>query len=132
MEKKGISRKKRKSSKKILVWDYYDHRDKLISNKKIIERCNKLVLPPAWKEVWIAIDPKASLQATGKDAKNRLQYRYHNDWTQARAAEKFDGMTRFARTLPTIRKKVDKDLKLEGMPKEKVVALIVKLIDLYH
>lgn len=130
MTDKGISRKKRRTKK--LSWDYFDHRGKLITNKKVIERCNKLVLPPAWADVWISADANANLQATGKDVKGRLQYRYHNNWTQARAAEKFDGMTRFARTLPTIRKKVEKDLKLEGMPKEKVVALIVKLIDLYH
>lgn len=130
MVQKGITRKRRRTKK--LSWDYYDQRGKLISNKKIIERCNKLVLPPAWKDVWISTDAKANLQATGKDAKGRLQYRYHEDWTKARAAEKFDGMTRFARTLPSIRKKVAHDLKLEHMPKEKVVALIVKLIDLYH
>ncbi|MEQ8359563.1 MAG: DNA topoisomerase IB [Cytophagales bacterium] len=135
MAKKGITRKKRtirKAGKKTFAWDYYDQRGKLINSNKIIERCNKLVLPPAWVDVWISSDAKASLQATGKDARGRLQYRYHEDWTKARAAEKFDGMIRFARTLPTIRKKVEKDLKLEGMPKEKVVALIVKLIDLYH
>ena len=131
MEKKCISRKRRKSGKK-LAWDYYDHNGNLISNQKIIERCNKLVLPPAWKEVWISPDGKANLQATGKDAKGRLQYRYHQNWTKARAAEKFDGMARFAQTLLSIRKKVELDLKLEGMPKDKVAALIVKLIDLYH
>ncbi len=130
MTDKGITRKKKRTKK--LVWDYYDHRGKLITNKKTIERCNKLVLPPAWKDVWIATDAMANLQATGKDVKGRLQYRYHDNWTKARAAEKFNGMTRFARTLPTIRKKVESDLKLEGMPKDKVVALIVKLIDLYH
>ncbi len=133
MEKKGISRKKRKANnKKILKWDYYDAKGKLISNQKIIERCNKLVLPPAWQDVWISLNAKANLQATGKDAKGRLQYRYHKDWTNARAEEKFDGMTEFAKTLPLIRKKVESDLKLRGMPKGKVVALIVKLIDLYH
>lgn len=131
MEKKGISRKKRKSGKK-LAWEYYDHKGKLISNPKIRERCNKLVLPPAWDEVWISLDATAHLQATGKDVKGRLQYRYHEEWTKARAAEKFDGMTGFAQTLPHIRKKVDLDLKRKGMPKDKVAALIVKLIDLYH
>lgn len=131
MEKKCISRKKRKSGKK-LAWDYYDHNGNLISNQKITERCNKLVLPPAWQEVWISPDGKANLQATGKDAKGRLQYRYHQNWTKARAAEKFDAMARFAQTLLSIRKKVELDLKLEGMPKDKVAALIVKLIDLYH
>lgn len=131
MDKKGISRKKRKSGKKLL-WDYFDPNGKLITDQKIIDRCNKLVLPPAWADVWISSDPKASLQATGKDAKGRLQYRYHENWTKARAEEKFDGMTMFAKTLPVIRKKVESDLKLEGMPKDKVVALIIKLIDLYH
>ena len=130
MTDKGISRKKKRTKK--LIWEYFDQRGKLITNKKVIERCNKLVLPPAWEDVWITTNPKAHLQATGKDAKGRLQYRYHEDWTKARAAEKFDGMTVFAKTLPTIRKQVESDLKLEGMPKDKVVALIVKLIDLYH
>lgn len=131
MEKKGISRKKRKTARK-LVWDYFDVRGKLILNQKIIDRCNKLVLPPAWEEVWISLDAEAHLQATGKDAKGRLQYRYHENWTTARAEEKFDGMTEFAKTLPSIRKKVEADLKLRGMPKAKVAALIVKLIDRYH
>jgi DNA topoisomerase-1 len=131
MEKKGISRKKRKSGKK-LAWDYFDPKGKLISDQKVKDRCNQLVLPPAWIDVWISADPKANLQATGKDAKGRLQYRYHENWTKARSEEKFDGMTGFAKTLPVIRKKVESDLKLNGMPKDKVVALIIKLIDLYH
>lgn len=128
--KKGISRKRRKT--KVLSWDYFDARGKQIKDQKVIDRCNKLVLPPAWIDVKISADANASLQATGYDAKGRLQYRYHEAWTQARAAEKFDGMTGFAKTLPTIRRKVNRDLKLDGMPKDKVVALVVKLIDLYH
>ncbi len=135
MEKKGISRKKRetlKDKKKVIQWEYYDPKGKLVHNKKIIERCNKLVLPPAWEDVWISLDAEANLQATGKDAKGRVQYRYHENWTHARAAEKFDGMAPFAKILPLIRKKVGVDLKLKGMPKDKVAALIVKLIDLYH
>ncbi len=131
MKKRGISRKKRKAGKKLL-WEYYDPRGKRISNEKIIERCNKLVLPPAWEEVWISQDATAHLQATGKDVKGRLQYRYHEQWTSARAAEKFDGMTDFATILPTIRKKVAAGLKLKGMPKEKIAALIIALIDRYH
>lgn len=130
MKKGGISRKKRKTQK--LTWEYYDHTGKKISNQKTIERCDKLVLPPAWVDVWISIDATANLQATGKDVKGRLQYRYHENWTLARAAEKFDSMVGFAQLLPTIRKEVDRDLKRHGMPKEKVVALIIKLIDLYH
>lgn len=90
------------------------------------------MLPPAWEEVWISVDASAHLQATGKDVKGRVQYRYHEVWTATRAAEKFDGMTSFANTLSMIRKKVETDLRLKGMPKEKVAALIVKLIDRYH
>ncbi|MGE0589197.1 MAG: DNA topoisomerase IB [Cyclobacteriaceae bacterium] len=131
MAQRGISRKRKKGGK-VLVWDYYDVKGKLITNAKIKERCNKLVLPPAWQDVWISVDANAHLQATGVDAKGRLQYRYHAAWTAARSEEKFDGMTRFAKTLPRIRRKVDTDLKLEGMPRAKVVALIVKLIDIYH
>ncbi len=131
--KKGINRKQRKTSlPKTVKWDYFDHQGKRITKPAIIDRCNKLVLPPAWREVWIAMDAKASLQATGLDVKGRLQYRYHTSWTEERAAEKFDGMTGFAEVLPMIRKKVDTDLALKGMPKGKVAALIVKLIDIYH
>lgn len=115
-----------------LAWDYFDHNGRLVTDQKTKDRCNKLVLPPAWVEVWISANAKADLQATGKDAKGRVQYRYHDNWTKARAEEKFDGMTVFAKILPSIRKKVDSDLRREGMPKSKVVALIIKLIDLYH
>jgi DNA topoisomerase-1 len=135
LKKIGVTRKRkftRNGNKKILYWDYYDPRGKLISDKKTKERCNKLVLPPAWEEVWISLNAKANLQATGKDAKGRVQYRYHENWTKARAAEKFDGMKGFAKTLPVIRKQVELDLKLTGMPRQKVAALIVKLIDRYH
>ena len=133
--KPGLSRKKRsvrKSGKAIIAWDYFDAKGKKISHKPTIERCNKLVLPPAWADVWISPDANASLQATGKDVKGRLQYRYHTSWTEARAAEKFDGMAPFAELLPHIRRKVAKDLKRPGMPKDKVVALIIQLIDRYH
>lgn len=135
MDKKGISRKKRKklrAGEKGISWDYLNPQGKPITDKETIERCNKLVIPPAWEEVWISPDAKSHLQATGKDAKGRVQYRYHEEWTKARSAEKFNGMTGFANILPGIRKKVESDLKLEGMPKDKVVALVIKLIDIYH
>ena len=131
----GITRKKRiehNGEKEILIWDYFDPKGKSISSKKIIERCNKLALPPAWESVWICADPEANLQATGMDSKGRIQYRYHENWTKARSEEKFDGMIGFANVLPKIRKKVDADMKLDGMPKDRVVAVVIKLIDLYH
>jgi DNA topoisomerase-1 len=133
--KTGITRKRRKKireSEKVLGWDYFDRKGKRITNLQIIDRCNKLVIPPAWEDVWISHDPKSDLQATGKDAKGRLQYRYHASWTEFRSAEKFESLTMFASLLPDIRKKIDRDLSLTGMPKDKVVALVIKLMDLYH
>lgn len=115
-----------------IAWDYFTAKGKRIVNKQVILRCNQLVLPPAWTDVWISLDDKADLQATGKDVKGRLQYRYHANWTATRSAAKFDSMASFARLLPQIRRRVDKDLRSAGMPKEKVVALIIRLIDRYH
>lgn len=135
MEKRGISRKKVDKlvkGKKTFSWDYFDQNGKPIANQQIIDRCNKLVLPPAWTDVWISADTKSNLQATGRDAKGRLQYRYHEDWTKAQAAIKFSGMSDFAHILPTIRKKIEADMLLEGMPRNKVVGLVIKLMDLYH
>jgi DNA topoisomerase-1 len=135
MREKGITRKRfeiRKNKKKSFRFEYYGPTGKLITNQKVVERCSKLVLPPAWEDVWISTDPEANLQATGVDFKGRLQYKYHAKWTQAQSEKKFDGMAAFARMLPTIRKRVNNDLAAEGMPKDKIVALIVKLIDLYH
>jgi len=131
----GITRKKKPKiikGKKVIAWNYYKPSGSRIISQSEIDRCNKLVLPPAWTDVWISEDPHADLQATGRDAKGRLQYRYHANWIARQAAKKFEGMIEFADTLPTIRKKVDLDLALAGMPKEKVVALVVKLMDLYH
>jgi DNA topoisomerase-1 len=130
MERTGITRKRRRT--KAVEWDYFDVKGKPIKDPAVRDRCNKLVLPPAWVDVRISPDPNADLQATGKDAKGRLQYRYHENWTKTRASEKFGSMAAFAKMLPVIRKKVNRDLKLSGMPKNRVVALIVKLIDLYH
>ena len=135
MTKTGISRKKKHKSvkgKKVIHWDYFDKSGKQITNEDEINRCNKLVLPPAWTEVWISEDPLADLQATGRDARGRLQYRYHENWTSAQAAKKFDGMVDFAKFLPVIRKKIAEDMQLSGMPRDKVVALVVRLMDLYH
>ena len=135
MKREGISRSPKNlivKGKKIIAWDYFDPNGNLIIDQTIIGRCNKLVLPPAWVEVWISIDSQSDLQATGKDVKGRVQYKYHENWTKVRAARKFDGMSGFADVLPTIRIRVEKDLKLEGMPRDKVVALVIKLMDIYH
>ena len=90
MAKKGITRKRRatlREGEKGLSWDYIDPKGNIITDPVIIDRCNKLVIPPAWEDVWIDKSPKAKLQATGRDAKGRLQYRYHESWTKAQNSE---------------------------------------------
>jgi DNA topoisomerase I len=95
-----------------------------------VERIRALVIPPAWEDVWICADAGGHLQATGRDARGRKQYRYHPDYRAHRDAMKFDRMYDFASALPKIRTQVGDDLRLTGMPKDKVVAAVVSLLEL--
>lgn len=94
----------------------------------VCERIRGLVLPPAWTDVWICRDPRGHLQATGRDARGRTQYRYHADWTRAVAALKFEHMTAFARSLPAMRRRLRRDLSRAGLPRERVLAAVVGLL----
>ena len=96
-----------------------------------IARINALAIPPAYTDVWICMDPRGHLQATGRDARGRKQYRYHPLWRATRDANKYARMAAFARSraLPRIRARVTRDLALPGMPRDKVVATIVRLLD---
>ena len=135
MSATGISRKKRlskKDGKEVISWAYFDSKGRQITDKKIINRCNKLALPPAWTDVWISLDAESDLQATGFDSKGRKQYRYHENWIKKQSIRKFENLKSFANTLPLIRKRVQNDLERNGMPRDKVVALIIRLMDLYH
>jgi DNA topoisomerase I len=89
-----------------------------------------LVIPPAWTDVWICQDPAGHLQATGRDARRRKQYRYHARWRVGRDDAKFDRMIEFAGVLPRIRERVDADLARSGLPREKVLAAIVRLLEM--
>ena len=109
---------------------YTDENKKVIRDKQILERITKLVLPPAWEKVWISPYENGHLQATGIDAKGRKQYRYHSQWNKIRNQSKFYKLRSFAKALPAIRTQVDIDLNKKGLPYEKVVALVVKLIEL--
>ena len=108
---------------------YIDHHAKRITAKKHLERIEKLRIPPAWEAVWICRDASGHLQATGIDKKGRRQYLYHPIWTKLRGEAKFDRMLPFAAKLPVIRKRCDKDLNRRGLPKDKVIALVVTLLD---
>lgn len=108
---------------------YVDDKELPIRDAAILERIQKLVIPPAWQDVWICPYENGHLQVTGIDAKGRKQYRYHTHWNKIRNQSKFHRLQRFSEALPLIRIQVEKDLRRPGMPYEKVVALVVKLIE---
>jgi DNA topoisomerase-1 len=101
----------------------YLFRNKTIKDKSTLKRIRSLVIPPAWKNVWICRLAEGHLQATGLDVRNRKQYRYHPMWNELRNKTKFYRLPELGKLLPTIRKQVDTDLSLPGLPKEKVLAL---------
>jgi DNA topoisomerase I len=102
----------------------------LIVDRTQLARIKWLAIPPAWTSVWICHDPKGHLQATGLDARGRKQYRYHPDWRAIRDVAKFDRMAAFARALPGIRARIAQDQARRGLPREKVLATIVRLLEL--
>ena len=110
-------------------WGYRDLQGKPIKNAAVVERINKLAVPPAYTDVWISPDAEGHIQATGRDEKGRKQYRYHPRWAEVRAETKYARMAAFGRALPAIRERVDHDLAKRGLPKEKVVAAVVRLLE---
>lgn len=111
-------------------FSYLDQNGNKVKDTEVLERIKKLVIPPAWENVWISPFENGHLQVTGTDAKGRKQYRYHPEWNKIRNQSKFYRLRRFALALPDIRDQVEKDLRRKGLPYEKVVALVVKLIEL--
>jgi DNA topoisomerase-1 len=110
-------------------FSYFDLDKKRITDKKIIDRINALVIPPAYKNVWICPDENGHIQATGLDERGRKQYRYHPRWRSVRDQNKFTSMIAFARALPKIRERTEADLKKSGYPREKVLAAIIQLLE---
>lgn len=108
---------------------YIDPHGKQVSDEKTLARIKSLVIPPAWTSVWISPRANGHIQAVGRDAKGRKQYRYHPAYREARDLAKFDRMLEFGKVLPRIRRIVDRDLERRGMPKEKVLAAVVKLLE---
>jgi DNA topoisomerase-1 len=94
-----------------------------------LRRIRTLAIPPAYTDVWISPDPRGHIQATGRDARGRKQYRYHPRWREVRDATKFDRMLAFSAALPRIRRRLRRDLAAPGLPREKVLATIVQLLD---
>lgn len=100
-----------------------------VQDQQTLKRIQSMVIPPAWEEVWIATDPRGHIQATGRDAKGRKQYRYHPRWRAVRDETKYERMVQFGAALPAIRAQVDRDLARPGLPREKVLATVVRLLE---
>jgi DNA topoisomerase I len=112
-----------------LGFKYFRPDGRLIRQPAELKRIAKLAIPPAWADVWICPDPRGHLQATGRDARGRKQYRYHPDWRVCRDETKYDRMPAFASALPKIRRRTTADLSRPGLPREKVLATVVQLLE---
>lgn len=110
-------------------FSYFDVKGNRIRDRAQIERLKALVIPPAWRDVWICPSPKGHLQATGYDEKDRKQYRYHPDWRKVRDQVKFNRMIPFGQMLPVIRQETEAHLRRRGLPREKVLATVVRLLE---
>jgi DNA topoisomerase-1 len=108
---------------------YRDRTGKTIRDKAVKARIKQLAIPPAWSDVRIAADERGHIQAIGRDAEGRLQYRYHPEWEKARATAKETRLKRFGSSLPRVRNAVKKALATPGLPRTKVIAAIIRLID---
>lgn len=114
------------------AFDYVDADGKKITDAEQIDRANKIVIPPAWTHVWIAPYRTAHLQAVGRDAKGRKQYRYHEKFRSHRDETKYGRLADFGKTLPTIRAKVEADLSRRCTSREHILALVLRLLDRTH
>ncbi len=108
---------------------YFDPAGRRVRDPEVIARVTALAIPPAYTNVWICPDPDGHIQATARDARGRKQYRYHPRWRAVRDATKFERMLAFGKALPRIRKQVEADLARPGMPREKVLATVVRLLE---
>src|SRR3954468_6271668 len=110
-------------------FEYFDTEGKGIRDETRLLRVKRIGIPPAYKKVWIGPSANGHIQATGRDARGRKQYRYHERWREVRDENKYDRMVVFGKALPKIRRRVDRDLKRRGLPREKVLATVVQLLE---
>ena len=108
---------------------YRDAKGEKVTDPATLDRIRKLAIPPAWQDVWICASRNGHLQATGIDARGRKQYRYHANWRAVRDETKYGRMMAFGRALPAIREQVARDLRREGLPREKMLAAVVRLLE---
>ena len=120
----GITRKRAGKG-----FTYLDFGGRRITDRKELTRLRSLAIPPAYTDVWICPSPDGHIQATGRDARGRKQYRYHPRWREVRDETKFERMIEFSRVLPAIRARVNQDLARPGLSREKVLATVVRLLE---
>jgi DNA topoisomerase-1 len=101
-----------------------------VTDEPTLDRIRALAIPPAWTDVWICPSPRGHIQATGRDARGRKQYRYHTRWRETRDAHKYDRLIAFGRALPKLRSRVEKDLGLHGLPRDKVLAAVIRVMEI--
>jgi DNA topoisomerase-1 len=121
----GLSRERKKNGDFV----YRDRKGETITDARTLDRIAALAIPPAWTEVWICPRANGHIQAIGRDAKGRKQYRYHAQWRAVRDEAKYGRMIAFGRKLPKLRRRVEADLALRGLPREKVLAAVVRLLE---
>jgi len=120
----GIRRKRRRGG-----FAYFDADGKALKDERALQRIRALAIPPAYEDVWICPSAAGHLQATGRDARGRKQYRYHKRWREVRDEAKFQRSIAFARALPALRKRIETDLQTNGLTRDKVLATVAKLLD---
>lgn len=123
-DRRGYSRKSKNGD-----FEYLDTEGKKIRDEQRLLRIRHLAIPPAWTDVWICPSPTGHIQATGRDARRRKQYRYHERWREIRDENKFARLADFAAALPKIRRRVTQDMRLPRLPRQKVLATVVRLLE---
>src|SRR5437667_6163144 len=123
-DRPGIRRKRQGRD-----FSFVDRGGRAIRDRAERRRIERLAIPPAWTDVWICPHALGHLQATGRDARGRKQYRYHNQWREVRDEVKYGRLTAFARALPRIRRRIQADLRKRGLTRERVLAAVVQLLE---
>jgi len=108
---------------------YVTRDGKTVADKRTLARIKRLAIPPAWTDVWICTSDNGHLQAIGRDARGRKQYRYHPRWREVRDENKYNRLLEFAKALPKIRARIEKDLRRPELPREKVLATVIKILE---
>jgi DNA topoisomerase I len=124
--RRRLARQDRRKDRPFVIEDASGRR---VTDAATLERIRHLAVPPAWTDVWICPDPRGHIQATGRDARGRKQYRYHARWREERDGTKYGRMIAFGRALPALRGRVARDLVRRGLPRRKVVAAVVRLLE---